>query len=118
TLSTAASPRLFFLQADDGIRDFHVTGVQTCALPICDLRPYCPYDSCVPYDPYAACVPCSPCYSFRARCGPSPCPCPHAQGQARRSEERRVGKEYGTERERRSCQSSISMEDEGGGRTE
>src|SRR5690606_39902741 len=25
----------FFLQAEDGIRDFHVTGVQTCALPIC-----------------------------------------------------------------------------------
>src|SRR5690606_40984793 len=25
---------LFFLQAEDGIRDFHVTGVQTCALPI------------------------------------------------------------------------------------
>src|SRR5690606_27638102 len=24
----------FFLQAEDGIRDFHVTGVQTCALPI------------------------------------------------------------------------------------
>src|SRR5690606_41163626 len=24
----------FFFQADDGIRDFHVTGVQTCALPI------------------------------------------------------------------------------------
>src|SRR5690606_39311878 len=23
-------------QAEDGIRDFHVTGVQTCALPICD----------------------------------------------------------------------------------
>src|SRR5690606_40858445 len=23
-----------FFQADDGIRDFHVTGVQTCALPI------------------------------------------------------------------------------------
>src|SRR5690606_5636273 len=22
-------------QAEDGIRDFHVTGVQTCALPIC-----------------------------------------------------------------------------------
>src|SRR5207302_5330546 len=33
----------FFFQAEDGIRDFHVTGVQTCALPICgevslDLR--------------------------------------------------------------------------------
>src|SRR5207302_8425668 len=28
----------FFFQAEDGIRDFHVTGVQTCALPI--FRPY------------------------------------------------------------------------------
>src|SRR5690606_40256818 len=28
------SPLLFFFQAEDGIRDFHVTGVQTCALPI------------------------------------------------------------------------------------
>src|SRR5690606_39461054 len=25
----------FFFQAEDGIRGFHVTGVQTCALPIC-----------------------------------------------------------------------------------
>src|SRR5690606_1804425 len=28
----------FFFQAEDGIRDFHVTGVQTCALPICWTR--------------------------------------------------------------------------------
>src|SRR5690606_40978443 len=28
----------FFFQAEDGIRDFHVTGVQTCALPIYALR--------------------------------------------------------------------------------
>src|SRR5690606_40439542 len=28
----------FLFQAEDGIRDFHVTGVQTCALPI-----YFPY---------------------------------------------------------------------------
>src|SRR5690606_40848448 len=27
----------FFFQAEDGIRDFHVTGVQTCALPISEL---------------------------------------------------------------------------------
>src|SRR5690606_40961046 len=27
----------FFFQAEDGIRDFHVTGVQTCALPICQF---------------------------------------------------------------------------------
>src|SRR5438445_263187 len=26
---------LFFFQAEDGIRDIGVTGVQTCALPIC-----------------------------------------------------------------------------------
>src|SRR5690606_41040567 len=27
----------FFYQAEDGIRDFHVTGVQTCALPILNI---------------------------------------------------------------------------------
>ena len=30
----------FFFQAEDGIRDDLVTGVQTCALPIWDLREY------------------------------------------------------------------------------
>src|SRR5207302_6316656 len=41
TLSLVGCPILvlflylfFFFQAEDGIRDFHVTGVQTCALPI------------------------------------------------------------------------------------
>src|SRR5690606_41815950 len=29
----------FFFQAEDGIRDFHVTGVQTCALPIGTASP-------------------------------------------------------------------------------
>src|SRR5690606_40274052 len=29
----------FFFQAEDGIRDFHVTGVQTCALPISQRPP-------------------------------------------------------------------------------
>src|SRR5262249_58140656 len=29
---------LFFLQAEDGIRDWSVTGVQTCALPIYEPR--------------------------------------------------------------------------------
>src|SRR5260363_441984 len=28
----------FFFQAEDGIRDDLVTGVQTCALPICAIR--------------------------------------------------------------------------------
>src|SRR5699024_12162221 len=29
---------VFFFQAEDGIRDRNVTGVQTCALPICGER--------------------------------------------------------------------------------
>src|SRR5256885_13252623 len=28
----------FFFQAEDGIRDYKVTGVQTCALPISEVR--------------------------------------------------------------------------------
>src|SRR2546426_9786135 len=28
----------FFFQAEDGIRDYKVTGVQTCALPICQTQ--------------------------------------------------------------------------------
>src|SRR5205807_6629038 len=38
-----ASDSVFFFQAEDGIRDYKVTGVQTCALPIssgpCAKRP-------------------------------------------------------------------------------
>src|SRR5690606_39591153 len=37
----------------DGIRDFHVTGVQTCALPICENYPDVPT---VEFDLYSACV--------------------------------------------------------------
>src|SRR5690606_40227872 len=33
-LCTECKHYFFFFQAEDGIRDFHVTGVQTCALPI------------------------------------------------------------------------------------
>src|SRR2546425_12600683 len=35
TLSHVVSYIFFFFQAEDGIRDKLVTGVQTCALPIC-----------------------------------------------------------------------------------
>src|SRR5256885_7218393 len=33
--SICQSHTCFFFQAEDGIRDYKVTGVQTCALPIC-----------------------------------------------------------------------------------
>src|SRR2546430_7128952 len=34
----------FFFQAEDGIRDLTVTGVQTCALPICQIVPQSSFD--------------------------------------------------------------------------
>src|SRR5256885_7369622 len=34
----AAFASVFFFQAEDGIRDYKVTGVQTCALPISSTR--------------------------------------------------------------------------------
>src|SRR2546426_8530833 len=34
----ACTYSFFFFQAEDGIRDYKVTGVQTCALPICIAR--------------------------------------------------------------------------------
>src|SRR3712207_7537011 len=37
-MSVAAGFCLFFFQAEDGIRDIGVTGVQTCALPILIAR--------------------------------------------------------------------------------
>src|SRR5207302_6626890 len=93
----------FFFQAEDGIRGFHVTGVQTCALPICTL-PLTPIadrakgnysetsgsivingkvlQGLAGCDRYGS----EPCYisAYDAATG------------RQRSEERRVGKEWGT----------------------
>src|SRR5436189_6203487 len=68
----------FFFQAEDGIRDTSVTGVQTCALPIFPAPPK--------GLPLAALEP------LRARIG---CLASHGglTGVPGRSEERRVGKE-------------------------
>ena len=38
-LGLGAAMLVFFFQAEDGIRDLTVTGVQTCALPISDDLP-------------------------------------------------------------------------------
>src|SRR5207245_5093126 len=64
----------FFFQAEDGIRDATVTGVQTCALPILDRS------TSAGWTPPAL---------RRATARASP---PRSRS-ARRSEERRVGKE-------------------------
>src|SRR2546422_4193776 len=67
-----ASLLFFFFQAEDGIRDVAVTGVQTCALPISS-------------QPVSA-VPCLPTHQVRN-------PFFSSSSNADRSEERRVGKE-------------------------
>src|SRR5437870_11988090 len=46
----------FFFQAEDGIRDGHVTGVQTCALPIFEWQtlvsqPPLQRSKCLPFEP-------------------------------------------------------------------
>src|SRR5690606_40624198 len=95
--SAAATPILpFSFHAEDGIRDFHVTGVQTCALPISIRDTRGVSSSC----------------ANESRCGQqraSPLAkhwCAKLQKVTERSEERRVGKEcrapgaQGRERER------------------
>src|SRR5690606_39412640 len=77
----------FFFQAEDGIRDFHVTGVQTCALPI--------------YECLAAARRLLVGYSAGgkaagmdgARASHRRCQALSTRLHGRRSEERRVGKE-------------------------
>src|SRR5437764_11699744 len=79
----------FFFQAEDGIRDTSVTGVQTCALPICHpVRQQGPGNVA---ERHAAAARVQPSRSGagaggRITRGLTPCP-------PLRSEERRVGKE-------------------------
>src|SRR5205085_8953435 len=40
---------VFFFQAEDGIRDLTVTGVQTCALPISGAVPEQQFSTLIPY---------------------------------------------------------------------
>src|SRR5689334_25382294 len=81
---------VIFFQAEDGIRDRTVTGVQTCALPI-----WRPFEVRENESTAGANVPHNMAVSGRPvpiMCG-EPC-----NPLARRSEERRVGKECGSRR--------------------
>src|SRR5204862_4709686 len=72
----------FFFQAEDGIRDLYVTGVQTCALPIwVRLQGPSPSGASAPKRRRWPCSP-TPTSSLFTR-----------SANMRRSEERRVGKE-------------------------
>src|SRR5207249_7451001 len=72
----------FFFQAEDGIRDRNVTGVQTCALPI---LPRLLLGICRSLRTPRTCPRCR----LRLR----PWGCRHDEPALPRSEERRVGKE-------------------------
>src|SRR5688500_20031850 len=80
----------FFFQAEDGIRDYKVTGVQTCALPICVSARTTPTPSDAAGGPTAS-LPAAAAASLLAAAAAG-----HQPVQQRawgRSEERRVGKE-------------------------
>src|SRR3712207_6949726 len=85
----------FFFQAEDGIRDIGVTGVQTCALPIYSRPPRAhaanppPSMNGMPLSrSTAAMVFIAVVIRSTVSCGDAMAPC-----VPRRSEERRVGKE-------------------------
>src|SRR5437660_9029993 len=97
---------VFFFQAEDGIRDGHVTGVQTCALPICRAggrsttkgSPESIPPAAISFKSCMSRRPRGPIFGLFVRCGsdklPGPCFDPSANSASRkRSEERRVGKE-------------------------
>src|SRR5205807_6730408 len=77
------SQSFFFFQAEDGIRDYKVTGVQTCALPI-----FLPRMVRSPSKSQPATAPSSARYR-----NVGIATCAFCSFRPRRSEERRVGKE-------------------------
>src|SRR5690348_18172708 len=81
----------FFFQAEDGIRDGRVTGVQTCALPIwvrVHFRSWIPGSLVLP----RKCT-LTPVFSRRLQRAAVRRDHVRVEPRARRSEERRVGKE-------------------------
>src|SRR5690625_8000013 len=97
--------RFFFFQAEDGIRDGHVTGVQTCALPISAhhlsrfARPSGVWAAAVWQTPAPGVPPvsCRTVSRYNVAIVPNIIYCPkfvaRMQIHVVRSEERRVGKE-------------------------
>src|SRR3712207_7955085 len=87
---------LFFFQAEDGIRDIGVTGVQTCALPISSVT--AKSSSPISKRPFVSAPvnPASTRSDFPLSSANSNKDCTqddHAERRDERSEERRVGKE-------------------------
>src|SRR5437868_14435315 len=75
----------FFFQAEDGIRDRNVTGVQTCALPISNAGAATSCAKASAWTGWPCLLASRPSISSPSARAPSRCA---------RSEERRVGKEW------------------------
>src|SRR2546430_8631232 len=96
--STYRAWRYFFFQAEDGIRDLTVTGVQTCALPISDNASCMTNPRLLPRIAFFAEIPAPPA-PLRVRTRSNRVPSRAGESptaivtRAVRSEERRVGKE-------------------------
>src|SRR5256885_5091728 len=95
-MPTRGRDMCFFFQAEDGIRDYKVTGVQTCALPI---SLWLDISGGISQSATAGCQPCAKARvdasaeaSQSASAGASAVAVPTTV-VFRRSEERRVGKE-------------------------
>src|SRR2546430_13479628 len=86
---------VFFFQAEDGIRDLTVTGVQTCALPILPSVTGVPGGTAKVIDWSLSSVACLPVRSTLIVTEPEPTAvtAPPNERAWCRSEERRVGKE-------------------------
>src|SRR5207248_4756192 len=92
---------VFFFQAEDGIRDRTMTGVQTCALPICgsvinlsSISSANPVPNSVVYSASKAAVDAITKALANELAGRKIRVNAIAPGMTERSEERRVGKEY------------------------
>src|SRR5699024_11645493 len=97
------APFFFFFQAEDGIRDRNVTGVQTCALPICLMRAHPDIDTIAVAPREDVDRGQTPVAFVILRAG---APADAEALTAWRSEERRVGKE---------CRGRWAADDERGG---
>src|SRR5438876_7672086 len=97
-VTTYSTSSFFFFQAEDGIRDGRVTGVQTCALPICTA-----YDRRLPRTRFEPVGLRAPGHRWPGQVSLGTRPTmrvlarrPLAHSPHTRSEERRVGKECGS----------------------
>src|SRR5437870_13352531 len=87
---------IFFFQAEDGIRDGHVTGVQTCALPIFTVSGAAAL--------LVACGDSKPKADSTLAAAPDTVKAAVVSAPDTRSEERRVGKESRNRSKLNSCE--------------